>query len=219
VSRIVADLKDHGTVTRAWLGVEIQGVTQDIADSLRLKSDAGALVSQPQDGSPATTAGIKSGDVITAVNGSPVKDPRDLALRISTMSPGSKVTITYWRDGASHDVDVSLAKMPNTDQQASADEPQAATPASALDDFGLSVGPSDDHSGVVITDVDPSGQAAERGLQAGDVILSVGSTSVTDPSEVAKKVADAKSGGLKAVLLRVKSGDQTRYVALSFART
>jgi serine protease Do len=90
---------------------------------------------------------------------------------------------------------------------------------SALDDFGLSLGPSDDKSGVVITDVDPNGQAAENGLQPGDVILAVGDSAVTAPADVEKKVADAKTGGSKAVLLRVKSGDNTRFVALSFART
>ena len=128
--------------------------------------------------------------------------------------------ITYWRDGQSHDVDVKLGKLPTTDQQASKEDDsgkQKAQPSS-LDDFGLALGPSDDKTGVVITDVDPNGQAAERGLQPGDVILSVGEAKVTAPADVEKKVADAKAGGQKAILLRVKSGDQTRYVALSFAR-
>ena len=82
----------------------------------------------------------------------------------------------------------------------------------------MSIAPADDNQGVVVTDVDPNGQAAERGLQPGDVILSVGDTVVSDPAAVEKKMADAKAGGLKAVLLRVKSGDQTRFIALSFAR-
>jgi serine protease Do len=221
VQRIVTDLKDHGSVVRGWLGVQIQPVTRVIADSLKLKDVAGALVSEPQDGSPAVTAGIKSGDTILAVNDKTVKDPRELAMTIAGMAPGAKVKITYWRDGASHDADVTLGTLPTTDQLASLDKnaPGPAVKPSALDDFGLSLGPSDDKSGVVITDVDPNGQAAENGLQPGDVILAVGDSAVTAPADVEKKVADAKTGGSKAVLLRVKSGDNTRFVALSFART
>ena len=217
--RIIGALKDHGSVVRGWLGVEIQPVTAEIADSLKLKGTEGALVAQAQDGSPALAAGILSGDTITAVNGQSVKDPRDLAVRVADFAPGTSVTISYWRDGASHDVAVKLGKLPNADQQASADTKNSpAVQPSALDDFGLALAPSDDHVGVVITDVDPNGQAAERGLQPGDVILAVGDAKVGDPSEVEKKMADAKAGGSKAVLLRVKSGDQTRFIALSFAR-
>jgi serine protease Do len=217
---IITDLKDHGSVTRGWLGVQIQPVTAEIAESLKLKGTSGALVSDPQDNSPAAKAGLKSGDTILAVNGKDVKDPRDLAMRIAGMAPDTSVKITYWRDGASHDVDVKLGTLP-AEKTASLDKaaPDAQAKPASLDDFGLALGQSDDKSGVAITDVDPNGQAAERGLQPGDVILSVGEANVKTPAEVEKKVADAKSGGSKAVLLRVKTGDNTRFVALSFART
>jgi len=218
--RIITDLKDHGSVTRGWLGVQIQAITPDIAASLKLKDDKGALVAEPQDNSPAVKAGLQSGDAILGVNGQPVKDPRDLAMKIAGFAPGSDVKVTYWRDGTTHDVDVKLGKLPASDQQASNEQdngkPQAQP--SSLDDFGLALAPSDDKNGVVITNVDPNGQGAERGLQPGDVILSVGDAKVSAPAEVEKKVADAKATGQKAILLRVKSGDQTRYVALSFAR-
>jgi len=217
--RIIQDIKEHGSVTRGWLGVQIQSITPEIAASLKLEGDKGALVAEPQDKSPAAAAGLQAGDAIVAVNGQPVKDPRDLAMKIAGFAPGTSVSVTYWRDGASHNVDVKLGKLPTTDQQASTGDDsgkQKAQPSS-LDDFGLALGPSDDKSGVVVTDVDPNGQAAERGLQPGDIILSVGESKVTAPAEVEKKVADAKAGGQKAILLRVKSGDQTRYVALSFA--
>jgi serine protease Do len=147
-----------------------------------------------------------------------VKGPRELALTIADMAPGTTVKVTYWRDGKKADADVTLGKLPDQ-QMASAEEPsQPQAEPSALEDFGMSIAPADDSSGVVITDVDPNGQAAERGLQPGDVILSVGDATVKDPAAVEKKMADAKAGGLKAVLLRVQSGDQTRFVALSFAR-
>jgi len=216
--RIVGDLKNDGVVVRGWLGVQIQGINQDIADSLQLKDASGALVAETQDGSPALAAGLKSGDAITAIDGKKVDGPRELAAMIAGMAPGTKVSVTYWRDGASHDAEVTLGKLPTDDKVASADDGQASPDASPLDDFGLALAPSDDNEGVVITDVDPNGQAAERGLQPGDVILSVGEAKVTRPGEVEKRVADAKAGGLKAVLLRIKSGDQTRFVALSFAR-
>jgi serine protease Do len=216
--RVIDSLKEHGSVTRGWLGVQIQPVNQDIADSLRLSSDSGALVTESQSGSPAEKAGIKTGDTILAVDGKDVKGPRELALTIADMAPGTTVKVTYWRDGKKADADVTLGKLPDQ-QMASAEEPsQPQAAPSALEDFGMSIAPADDSSGVVITDVDPNGQAAERGLQPGDVILSVGDATVKDPAAVEKKMADAKAGGLKAVLLRVQSGDQTRFVALSFAR-
>jgi serine protease Do len=218
--RIVNDLREHGTVVRGWLGVQIQNISQDIADSLGLKEAKGALVSEPQADGPGMKAGLKSGDAITAVNGQAISDPRDLASKIAGMAPGTKVTVTYWRDGKSNDVEVTLGKLPSSDQQASAGDSSGSQDVkpSSLEDFGLAIAPSDDNSGVVVTDVDPNGQAAEKGLQAGDVILSVGDKTVTTPTDVEKTMADAKSGGRKSVLLRVKSGDQTRYIALSFTR-
>ena len=216
--RVVASLKDGGSVVRGWLGVQIQPVTQEIADSLSLKDTKGALVAEAQAGGPALAAGLKEGDAILAVNGNPVDGPRDLAMRIADIAPGTSVKVTYWRDGGTHDVDVKLGTLPDEQQQASAEQPSQVEP-SALEDFGMAIAPSDDSQGVIITDVDPNGQAAERGLQPGDTILSIGDTTVSDPATVEKKMADAKAGGLKAVLLRVKSGERTSFVALSFART
>ena len=215
--RIVDDLKDDGSVVRGWLGVQIQPVTQDIADSLSLDDASGALVAEAQSGSPAEKAGIETGDTILAVNGETVEDPRELALMISDMAPGTKVTITYWRDGAKRDLEVTLGKLPETEKQASLEQPEEVKP-SALKDFGMEIAPSDENDGVLITDVDPNGQAAERGLQRGDIILEVGNTEVKDPSSVEKKLADAKQSGLKAVLLRIKSGEQTRFVALPLSQ-
>jgi serine protease Do len=221
VTQVIGDLKAHGAVVRGWLGVQIQPISKEIADSIKLDGTKGALVADPQKGGPALAAGLKAGDAITAVDGNAIKDPRDLAAKIAGYAPGTTVKVTYWRDGASHDVEVKLGKLPSDDQLASNQDDGSGSQAqpSALDDFGLALGPSDDHNGVVVTDVDPNGQAAERGLQPGDVILSVGDAAVKAPADIEKKVADAKAGGSKAVLLRVQSGDQTRYVALSFAHT
>ena len=216
-SRIVDDLKDDGSVVRGWLGVQIQPVTMDIADSLRLDDEAGALVAEAQSGSPAEKAGVTSGDTILAVNGETVAGPRELALMIAEMAPGATVKVTLWRDGAKKDVDITLGTLPATQKQASLEQPAPVEPA-ALEEFGMEIAPDEAGTGVVITEVDPNGQAAERGLQAGDVILEVGNSAVTDPAGVEQKMADARADGLKAVLLRIRSGERTRFIALSLTR-
>ncbi len=215
--RIIDDLKDDGQVTRGWLGVQIQGVTPEIADSLNLAKPKGSLVAEATPDSPAAAAGLKSGDTILAVDGKEVDGPRELASTIAGYAPGTSVDVTYWRDGKKQNVDVKLGTLPGSDQMAALDQPATAEPT-ALENFGLAVAPSEDDSGVMVTDVDPNGQAAERGLQPGDIILSVGNDAVKSPAEVEKMVESAKEDGMKAVLLRVKTGDQTRFVALSFAR-
>ena len=217
---IIADLQQHGAVVRGWLGIGIQNINQTMADSMKMAGPQGALVRDVQPGSPAEKAGFKSGDAITSVDGQPVKDARDLSGRVADMAPGKSVSVTYWRDGTSHDASVTLGTFPSDDQLAAATkkaEPQQNdTGSTSLSDFGLSVQPSDDNTGVVVADVDPNGQAAEAGISHGDIILKVGNTDVNSPADVEKQVAAAKASGLKALRLMVKSGDQTQFVALPF---
>lgn len=120
VEQIVEDLKDDGNVTRGWLGVQIQGVNADIADSLGLKDAKGALVTEPQADGPAVAAGIKSGDTITAVDGKAVNDPRDLARRIAGYAPNTDVKITVWRDGQQQEITVKLGTLPTDGKRADA---------------------------------------------------------------------------------------------------
>ncbi|MCX5493101.1 Do family serine endopeptidase [Kaistia dalseonensis] len=213
--RVIADLKDHGEVVRGWLGVQIQPITPELADSLNLKEAKGALVAEPQDGSPALSAGIKSGDAILTVDGKTVDDARNLAQIIAGYSPNSTVKLGIWRNGKPETVDVKLGKLPGEQKQAAAQED--VKPASVAD-LGLSLSRSPDDKGVVVSDVDPNGTAAEQGIQAGDVILAVGGSEVSRPGDVEREVVDAKKAGMKAVLVRVKSGDQTRFVALPFGK-
>ena len=163
---VVAQLKDSGHVTRGWLGVQIQPVTAGIADSLGLKQAAGAMVDEPQDGSPAAKAGIASGDVITAVNGKSIKDSRELARTIGMMAPDSSIRLDIIRQGQPKTVALTLAQMP-ADQQARAEAPQNASPAGGVPHLGLSVAPASEVSGaggrgVVVTAVDPDGLAVEQ---------------------------------------------------------
>jgi serine protease Do len=110
---VVAELKDKGVVTRGWLGVQVQPVTKGIADSLGMKTAEGAMVDEPQNGSPAARAGIQSGDVVTALNGTPVKDSRDLARKVAALAPGSSVKLDIFRSGESKTLTVTLGELPN----------------------------------------------------------------------------------------------------------
>ena len=214
---VVNSLKTKGTVTRGWIGVEIQPVTSDIADSLGLKEDKGALIADTQPNSPAATAGVKTGDVILGVNGEPVEGPRELARKIAALGPNAQASLLVWHDGSEKTVSVKLGTLPN-DQEAKA-ETNSQSSNSGLDHFGLALAsaesvPGAGSQGVVITDIDPDGAGAQKGLKVGDVILEAGGKPVAKPSDVANVLSDAKKDGRKAVLLRVKSGDDTHFVAL-----
>ncbi|HTV37546.1 MAG TPA: Do family serine endopeptidase [Xanthobacteraceae bacterium] len=216
--RVVAELKEHGKVTRAWLGVKIQPVTAAIADSLGLKKAEGAIVDSAQAGSPAAKAGLQVGDVISAVNGTQVKDARDLARTIAMLPPDSAVKLDVLRQGESKTVSVTLATMPNEEQQASATQEQTS-PTSGVPHLGVTVAPANEvagagERGVVVTAVDPNGPAAEAGLQSGTVILDVAGKTVGNAGDVVNALKEAKAQGKHDVLMRVKLGDSTAFVAV-----
>jgi serine protease Do len=217
---VVQDLMKNGAVQRGWLGVEIQPVTPEIADSLGLKDAKGALVSNAQDAGPAKVAGVVAGDVITAVDGKDVASPRELARLIAGIAPGKSVDVTLWRKGKSEVVKIALGELPLNDKRASLSGDDQATPAPSdnLADLGLTVTPSDDGKGIVVTDVDPNSDAADRGLQAGDVITSVNSVDVASASDVSKAMADAATAGRKAVLVQVTRDNTSRFVTLPVAK-
>ncbi len=217
VKTVVAQLKSSGHVTRGWIGVQIQPVTAGIAESLGLKKAEGAMVDEPQSGSPAAKAGILSGDVITAVNGNAVKDARDLARTIGTMAPDATVKLDLIRNGEAKTISLTLGTMPDQ-QQANADSDRAH-PTSGVPHLGLSVAPASavdgaGQQGVVVTAVDPDGPAAEQGFQTGNVILDIGGKAVANAGDVRQALTDAKAAGKHQVLMRVKMGDATRFVAL-----
>jgi len=198
--------------------VQIQPVTAGIAESLGLKKAEGAMVDEPQQGSPAAKAGIESGDVITAVNGAPVKDARDLARTIAMMAPDSSVKLDIIRQGQQKSVSLALAQMPNDQQQAKVGT-GSAQPTSGVPHLGLQVAPASEVSGaggqgVVVTAVDPDGPAAEQGFQTGNIILDVGGKVVANAGDVRKALSEAKAQGKHDILMRVKMGDATRFVAL-----
>ena len=219
---IVADLKTSGSVKRGWIGVQIQPVTPDIADSLGLKSTEGALVADTQANSPALKAGIRSGDVITEVNGKGVKGPRALARTIAGIGPNKRVTLTYIHNGKQKSVNLVLGTLPSGEELAKT-ETKPREERSAMKGFGVTLAPADSvpgagHKGVVVTNIDPEGAAAQKGLRTGDIILEAGGRPVSKPADVSAAILAAKKEGRKAVLLRVKNGDTTRFVALGTSK-
>jgi serine protease Do len=214
---VVAQLKEHGRIDRAWLGVQIQPVTAEIADSLGLKKAEGAIVAQPQSDSPASKAGIVAGDVITEIDGASIKDSRELARKVGMMAPGTKIKVTLVRKGEIKTLALTLGKMPN-EQHAKADTGDEMSSGDSPR-LGLNLAPAKDvagsgDQGVAVVGVDPNGPAAERGIKTGDVILDVGGKSVANTAEVRKALSDARTAGKNTVLLRVKTAEATRFIAL-----
>ncbi len=221
VDSVVAQLKEHGSVTRGWIGVQIQPVTPDIADSLGLKKAEGALVAEPQANSPAQKAGIEAGDVITSVDGKEVKDARDLAKKIGALAPKASVKLTVLHKGAEKTLTLTLGELPNA-KEARADA--GANDSSAdVGKLGLTLAPAARVSGagaegVVVTGVDSGGVAADHGFATGDVIVEIGGKSVSTPADVRDVVTSARTEGKRSVLVRVKKGDNMRFVALPLGR-
>ena len=215
VKTVIGQLKDNGVVERGWLGVEIQPVTPELADSLGAKAASGALVAKETANSPAATAGVKVGDIITAVNGDKVADPRELARRIAALGPKKVAELAILRGGANQTIDVTLGAMPTEKEQVAAAAPAAAESGRDMAKLGMKLArPRDGEDGVRVADVDPDGPAAERGIQVGDIILDAGGKPAARPEDVAQAFAAARTDGRKAVLLRVKSEDSVRFVAL-----
>src|SRR6202163_673386 len=214
VKNVIAQLKDKGTVSRGWIGVQIQPVTGDIADSLGLKKAEGALVAEPQADGPAGNAGIEAGDVITAVNGQSVRDARELARTIGSLAPGNAIKLNVLHKGKDEAVNLTLGQLPAT-QEANADPAHG----SDVPRLGLTIAPASSvagagKNGVVVTDVDPKSAAADRGFKEGDVILEVAGKSVANPADVRDAVKAAHADNKNSVLMRVRSGDASHYVAV-----
>src|SRR5450432_1926009 len=187
VKTVIAQLKDKGSVSRGWIGVQIQPVTQDIADSLGLKKAEGALVAEPQANGPADKAGIESGDIIIAVNGQSIKDARELARTIGGLAPGNAVKLDVLHKGKDAVINLTLGNLPNA-QAAQADSGNGnSTQGADVPRLGMTVAPASSvagagKTGVVVTAVDPKGAASDHGFREGDVILEVAGKSVANPA-------------------------------------
>jgi serine protease Do len=211
---VIESLKSNHKVTRGWLGVQIQPVTADIAESMGLEKAQGALISDLTQGSPALKAGLKSGDTILKVDGTDVADARDLAKLIAHVAPGKVVELSIVRAGKPQTISVTLATMPNDPKMAEA-APVVEPKKDSLTAYGIEIAPADDGAGVKVMKVDPKSSAAERGLKEGDVILEVAGNEVNDVSSTAKALKEATG---KKVLMLVRSADGQHFVALPLAK-
>jgi serine protease Do len=226
VKNVIAQLKDKGSVSRGWIGVQIQPVTADIADSLGLKKAEGALVAEPQANGPAAKAGIESGDVITAVNGETVKDARELARTIGGFAPGAAVKLNVLHKGQDKVINLTLGQLPNSlEAKADTDNSDKSGPTRGTDvpKLGLTLAPATSvagagKEGVVVTEVDPKSAAAERGFKEGDVILEVAGKTVTNAGDVREALNAARTDNKNSVLMRVRSGGSSRFVAVPLAK-
>jgi serine protease Do len=219
VASVIPQLQKNGQVSRGWLGVQIQPVTGEIAESLGLKTQTGALVSEPQADGPAAKAGLKAGDVITSLDAVEVKDPRDLARRIAALGPDKAVALGIIRDGKEQTINLKLGQL--TDQKvrktSSKDESDHQ-----LGSLGLTVAPAADvegagGKGLVVVGVDPNGKAAELGFQQGDIILKAGNRAVMSPGDLAAAMSEAAAAGRKNTLIMVKRDQAQHYVAVPVA--
>jgi serine protease Do len=193
VKSVVAQLRESGTVIRGWIGVQVQGVTPDIADSLGLKQAEGALVTEPQPDSPATKAGIASGDLIQSVNDEKVKDSRDLARKIAAIKPGTRIKVGFLHNGSPKALSLTVEKMPN---EKVAEKESTSGNNEGTTALGLTLAPASSVAGmgsrgVAVTNVNPGGPAAEHGIRTGDVILDVSGKAVNTPSDVRDAISAA----------------------------
>jgi serine protease Do len=217
VTSVVDQLEHGGRVNRAYLGVRVQPVTQDLADSLGLPTAAGALIDTAEPGTPAAAAGLKSGDVITKMNGVTIKDARELTRKVGALKSNDKAEFTYLRDGKELTANVALA-VQTDERQAKADS--ASPDAKSI--LGVKLAPAKavpgaGDVGVVVVGVDPDGQAAAKGLAEGSIILEVAGKPVDRPEQVKSGLEQARKDGKKAVLLKIKTADGSRFMAVTFA--
>jgi serine protease Do len=198
---VMDDLRTKGKVTRAQLGVSVQRVTPDIAESLGLKQTGGAIVSSVTQGSAAERAGVKRGDVITSFNGRPVHDTNALRNRVAETGPGTKADLVIVRDGAEKHVTVTLDALDADRTTRRAD--RGGSDESGKSALGISVAP--DEEGLVVQDVDPDGRAADAGIRPGDVIQEVNRQPVKSVEDL--RAAVRKSSDKPALLLIDRNGN------------
>lgn len=210
---VVEDLLDDGMVQRGWLGVRIQPVTDEIADSLGLDQAKGAIIADADPDAPAAAAGLRAGDVIVAVDGTAIDGPRELSRAIADYEPGTTVKVDIVRNGDDSVIDVELGELP-TETAALAPQDQAPTGEAELADFGIIVAPNTDGAGVVVSEIYPGSVAAEAGLNQGDIVLEVNNNPVQSASDLAAAIGEVERDGRGAALLRVETNNISRFLAL-----
>jgi serine protease Do len=231
VMPVIDQLRKYGVARRGWLGVRVQEVDDEIADSLDLGSAHGALIAGVDDNGPAKPAGLKPGDVIVTFNGKPVNNSRDLPELVASTAVGAQVEVVVIRDGKQRSIEVKLGQL--KDQQVASlntDEGKAgpAAPGRSVVQkaLGMEYAELDQKArsrfaiksevkGVVVTSVDPNSPAADKQIKPGEVIVEINQTPVSSPQDVARRSKELKDGGRKSALLLVSTPQgEMRFVAL-----
>src|SRR3982074_633640 len=229
VAGVVDQLRQFGELRRGWLGVRIQSVTDEIAESLNIKPARDALIAGGEDKGPAKPAGIEPGDVVVKFDGKDIKEPKDLSRVVADTAVGKEVDVVIIRKGAEETRKVTLGPLEDTDKavQASTKTPEPAEKPVTQKALGLDLATlskdlrtrykiKDSVKGVIITNVDGSSDAAEKRLSAGEVIVEVAQEAVSNAADVKKRVDQLKKDGKKSILLLVSNADgELRFVALS----
>ena len=226
---VVAQLEEHGKVSRGWLGVQIQEMTPAIAASLGLQGQHGALIAAVTANSPGAEAGLKQGDVVLSFNGTEINQLRDLPRAVSATKPGSSATLTVWRNGEKTELQAKVGEAPENPRVASAaggteqgdeDHAQAAGLhfAPLTPDLRRELHLGRDAHGVVITGVDDGSAADALGLRRGDVVLSINQQPVATPDEAAQKLKEAAGSPRKSALLLLNRHGVTQYVGLDLGK-
>ena len=224
VSKVVGQLRDFGETRRGWLGVRIQDVTPDVAEAMGLAAARGALITDVPDG-PAKDGGMMAGDVITSFDGVEVADTRELVRRVADAEVGKAVRVVVLREGKSQTLLITLGRREAAEGEA---VPAVSVPPEQVekDMLGMTLGVltdeqraelglAEDASGLVITDIDQTSEAFEKGLRAGDLITEAGQQKVASLADFEARISEAKEAGRKSLLLLIRRGADPRFVALS----
>jgi len=225
---VVADLREDGQVSRGWLGVTVQPLTEELAKGLELDAEHGALVGGVADGAPAQKSGVQPGDVILELNGEKVEDSNDLARRVARFDPGEGVELTIWREGETIARTVELGERPSASGQR-AETQESDVERKAAMALGAKLAPAEsevleqfdlsrDTEGAVVVEVARNGPAASRGIRPGDVISQIGQTKVAGPDAVYGYVNEALKRGADSVVLLVRRDDGSHFVPVPLAQ-
>ena len=228
---VVDQLRNFGHARRGWLGVKIQQVTPDIAESVGLHDPTGAMIASADEGGPAAKAAIQGGDIVLKFNGADIKEMRNLPRLVAETAIGKSVPVVLWRDGHERTVQVTVGELPDDVKPVLASatpDKKVLTKPTELAGIGLKIAPITDESrdkfqlpadqkGVLITDVAPNSPAAEKGLKAGDVIVEVQQEEVKTPADVTDRVDRFRKANRRSVLMLVQTGDGLHWVPLSLA--
>ncbi len=226
VTKVVAQLKEYGETRRGWLGVRIQDVTDDVAEALGLEGARGALVTDVPEG-PAMEAGVEAGDVILSFDGEEVADTRELVRMVGDADVGKTVRVVVFRDGSTETLNVTLGRREEAEGMAPGAEPEPEAPtekemmglslSDLTPDLREQLGLGEEATGLVVTDVDETSEAYEKGLRAGDLIAEAGQQKVATVADFEDRVEAAREAGRKSLLLLVRRQGEPRFVALSLS--